>query len=51
VRKSLSVIIFALGASTAALAATVPEVDPGTGASALTLLAGAILLFRSKVSK
>ena len=48
-RKVLTVILFGLAASTFVLGATtVPEIDPGAGASALTLLAGAMMLIRSK---
>jgi hypothetical protein len=50
-RKLLTFIVLGLGASALAFGASVPEIDPGSGASALTLLAGAILLFRSKTSK
>ena len=48
--KVLSIVLLGVGASAFAIGA-VPEIDPGSGASALTLLAGAILLFRNKVSK
>jgi hypothetical protein len=48
--RVLSVVLFGLGASTWALAVT-PEIDPGSSASALTLLAGAILLIRHKTGK
>ena len=50
VTKVLSLILIGLGMSTFA-AAAVPEIDPGSGASAITLLAGAILLFRNRASK
>ena len=49
-RKVLSIILFGLGASTFVFGA-VPEIDPGSSASALTLLAGAVLMIRSKTSK
>ena len=48
--KVFSLILLGLGASAFLLAST-PEIDPGSSASALTLLAGAILLFRNKTSK
>ena len=50
-QKAINIIILGLGASAAMFAATVPEIDPGSGASALTLLAGAILLVRSKTGR
>jgi hypothetical protein len=43
--------LFVVGASTLAFGAGAPEIDPGTGGSALALLAGAVLLFRSKIGK
>ena len=49
-RKVFSLILLGLGASAFVLAAT-PEIDPGSGASALTLLAGAVLLLRNKTGK
>ena len=49
-RKVLSLTLLGLGVSTFLLAAT-PEIDPASGASALTLLAGAVLLIRSKTGK
>lgn len=48
--KVFTVVLLGLGASTFVFGA-VPEIDPGSGASALTLLAGAILLFRNRISK
>jgi len=46
--RKLSVLaLFGLGTSVLAFG-SVPEIDPGSGASALTLLAGALLLFRSR---
>jgi hypothetical protein len=52
VNKILSLILLGLGAGASAFAVvSAPEIDPGSGASALTLLAGAILLFRNKISK
>lgn len=48
-RKILSIVLLGLGAAAFVTAATTtPEIDPGSGASALTLLAGALLLIRSK---
>ena len=49
--KVLSIVLLGIGASAFAFGVTTPEIDPGSGTSALTLLAGAILLFRNKISK
>jgi hypothetical protein len=51
VRKLLSLVLLGLGASAAIMAASTPEIDPASGASALTLLAGATLLLRSRTRK
>ena len=49
--KAVSVLRFVLGIAGTAMAVPVtPEIDPGTGANALALLAGAVLLFRSRRS-
>jgi hypothetical protein len=50
--KVLTIVLLSLGASSVVFAATtVPEIDPGTGTSALTLLTGAILLIRNRKSR
>ena len=50
--RVLTAVLFGLGAATFVFAApAVPEIDPGAGASALTLLGGAVLLIRHKTSK
>ncbi len=41
-----AIAAFVLGMGGIALASPVPEMDPGTATSGLTLLAGAILLLR-----
>jgi hypothetical protein len=51
VAKVLTVVLLGLGASTFVFGVTVPEIDPGSGASALTLLTGVILLIRNRASK
>jgi hypothetical protein len=52
VRRVFSIALIGIGASIYVFAgAPTPEIDPGSGASALTLLAGAILLIRHKTSK
>jgi hypothetical protein len=47
-QKTIGIILLALGSSVAAMAATVPEIDPASGASALSLLAGGILVVRGR---
>jgi hypothetical protein len=49
--KVLTIVVLGLGASSVVTAAQVPEIDPGTGTSALTLLTGAILLIRNRKSR
>jgi hypothetical protein len=47
-----SVVLLVLGVAGLACAVPVaPEIDPGTGLNALTLLAGAVLVFRAGVKK
>jgi len=42
-------VLLGVGASMYALAApTAPEIDPGTGLTAISLLSGALLVFRSR---
>lgn len=45
--KIAALILLGIGAGVAASAA-VPEIDPASGASALALLAGAIVLIRGR---
>jgi hypothetical protein len=51
-KRLLSVALFALGAASFAMALppppSAPEIDAGSAASALTLLSGAVLMFRSR---
>lgn len=49
-RKLIGMMMLLMGGSAIALAGTVttPEIDVATGASALTLLAGAVLVIRSR---
>ena len=49
--RVISVVLLGLGLSAFAWCAATPEIDPGSGASALTLLAGAALLIRSKARR
>jgi hypothetical protein len=49
VRTLTGVALLLIGAATSALAAfDVPEIDPGSAAGALALLAGAILVMRGR---
>jgi hypothetical protein len=45
--KLVAVGLFVLGASVVASAA-VPEIDPGSGANALALIAAAVIVFRGR---
>ena len=46
--KLSGIALVAIGVSGACLAQTVPEIDPATGANALALVAGALLVIRSR---
>ncbi len=48
--KTIGMILLLVGLTTAAMAA-VPEIDPGAGINALALLAGALILTRSRRQK
>jgi len=48
--KIIVLVLFAIGSGVAATAA-VPEIDPASGASALALLAGAVVLVRGRRRK
>ncbi len=50
-QKVLSMVLIGLGAAGTLLAGATPEIDPASGVGALTLLAGACLLIRSKTAK
>ena len=48
-RKLAALFLLGIGASVLACALPpVPEIDPGTGASALALLGGALLVYRGR---
>jgi hypothetical protein len=49
-RKITTLVLFGLGASAFAFG-SVPEIDPGSSASALALLAGAIMMVRGHKAK
>jgi hypothetical protein len=44
--KLLGTILLMIGMSGMAMASVVPEIDPGSGLSALALLSGALLVIR-----
>ena len=46
-KKIVGMMLLVIGAAGSALA-TVPEIDPGSGVSALALLSGALLVFRGR---
>lgn len=46
-QKTIAMMLLFVGVSGAAMA-SVPEIDPGSGISALALLSGALLMMRSR---
>jgi hypothetical protein len=46
--KSIAIVLLTLGVTGVAMAGVVPEIDPGTGVSALALLGGALLVIRGR---
>jgi hypothetical protein len=50
-QKTLTLLVLAIGVSTMAMAASVPEIDPASGGSALALLAGSVLMIRGRRKK
>jgi hypothetical protein len=50
-RKICAIILLGIGASVAGMAFSTPEIDPASGGSALALLAGTLLVIRSRRSK
>ena len=49
-RKIFAIVLLGIGSGIAAMAAPTPEIDPAGAGSALTLLAGAILIYRGRRS-
>jgi hypothetical protein len=50
--KLIAVALFVVGFSAVAMAApTAPEIDPASGANALALIAGGLLILRSRRKK
>ena len=45
------VVLLGIGVSAIAMAAGIPEIDPASGGSGLALLAGTLLVIRSRRSK
>lgn len=46
--KIVGLIMLTIGAASVSMAATVPEINPGSGVSALALLSGALLVVRGR---
>ena len=46
-KKLVTLVLFGIGASVVASAAE-PEIDPGSGANALALIAAAVIVFRGR---
>jgi hypothetical protein len=49
-QRILAVVLLGIGAAVAGMAG-IPEIDPASGRSALALLAGTVLVIRSRRSK
>lgn len=47
-QKMIGMMLLFVGVSGAAMATQVPEIDAGSGISALALLSGALLMMRSR---
>jgi hypothetical protein len=50
-QKIIGLALLFIGVSGAAMASVVPEIDPGSGVSALALLSGALLMMRHNRKK
>jgi len=52
-QKLIAIALFAIGSTVVAMAsaANVPEIDPAAGANALALIAGGLLILRSRRKK
>jgi hypothetical protein len=46
-QKLIALVLLVLGSSAVAMANSVPEIDPASGASALALIAGGLMILRS----
>jgi hypothetical protein len=47
-QKAVGMLLLLAGASMTAMATAVPEIDPGSAGSAVALIAGAVLIIRSR---
>jgi hypothetical protein len=50
-QKVFAIVLLGIGMSAAAMAGLSPEIDPASGGSALALLAGTLLVIRSRRNK
>jgi hypothetical protein len=50
-QELIAVLLLAIGSSAAAMAQGVPEIDPASGADALALIAGGLVVLRSRRKK
>ena len=50
-QKLIALVLLLVGSSTVALAFIVPEIDPTSGANALALIAGGLLILRGRRKK
>jgi len=50
-QKLIAIALFVVGFSAVAMAAPAPEIDPASGANALALIAGGLLILRSRRKK
>ena len=49
--KLVALVLLGIGAGVAAMAVPTPEIDPASGASALALLAGTVVMIRGRRRK
>ncbi len=47
-QKLVALALLTVGFSVAAMATSVPEIDPASGANALALIAGGLMILRSR---
>ncbi|HWC96425.1 MAG TPA: VPEID-CTERM sorting domain-containing protein [Candidatus Sulfopaludibacter sp.] len=47
-QKTIAMLFLLIGASMCCMATPVPEIDPASGGSAIALVAGALLIIRSR---
>ncbi len=51
IQKIAGTLLLMTGAAVCAFGSSVPEIDPATGGNALALVAGALLIYRSRRRK